>query len=247
MRANRKQGQRGVTMVFALMFMLLVAVLSVSIINFAGRDRIAAARMSVQERGLSCAEAGIQYGRRYFGCNYKGTNNWNGILAGTLAGRYDPDLGDTYPSSASSIDRRLKGDRFDVGTLEPGTDLDGDGQADFWVSIRDDDDDRSGAADPSVAGANDRTNDNNLSVILRAECINPAWTVEVGGERRTAVIEVLLTYMPSSMSEYGKATSSSDFPEASASGPTVLSQNAEAVEGNRICDARPAAMGSDAR
>jgi len=244
MRAKHKQAQRGITMVFAILFMLLVAVLSVAIINFAGRDRIAAARMSVQERGLACADAGIQYGRRYFGCSYKDTGGWNSILDGTEPGRYDTDLGDTYPTSVGSIDRRLKGDRFDSGTLEPGTDLDGDGQADFWVSIRDDDDDRSGAANPAAAGANVRTHDNNLSVILRAECINPAWAADYGGLRRTAVIEVLLTYLPGTVSEYGKATSSSDFPEASASGPTVASPNVTAVENKEICDLRPAAPGS---
>jgi len=240
MQAIRQQGQRGVTLVFAILIMLLVTVLSVAVINYAGRDRIAAARMSVQERGLACADAGIQYGRRYFGCNYKRSGNWNSILQklSDNPGRFDPSLGDTYPTSVAAIDRRLRGDRNNDGTLDDGTDLDGDGQPDFWVSIRDDDDERPlRAAGPGDDTANDRTRDNNLAVILRSECINPAWAVEIGGERRTAVIEVLLVYLPNTISPYGKATSSSDFPEASSTGPTVVSFDAEAMENDAICDA----------
>ncbi len=240
MRANRR-GQRGVTLVFAILIMLLVAVLSVAIINYAGRDRIAAARMSVQERGLACADAGIQYGRRYFGCLYKRTSGWNTILAGTVPGRYDPSLGDAYPTSLAAIDRRLKGDSKNSGTYDPGTDLDGDGQPDFWVSIRDDDDER--PLGPSTLSNDDRTRDNNLSVILRSECLNPAWAVEVGGQRRTAVVEVLLVYLPNTISPYGKATSSSDFPEASSTGPTVVSFDAAAMENDAICDATPVGSG----
>ncbi|MBI5068455.1 MAG: hypothetical protein HZB56_09455 [Deltaproteobacteria bacterium] len=242
MRASRSS-QRGVTLLFAILIMLMVTVLSVAIINYAGRDRIAAARMSVQERGLACAEAGLQYGRRYFGCNYKTTSGWNAILNGTVPGRYDPALGDAYPASLAAIDRRLRGDRNNDGTLDPGTDLNGDGQADFWVSIRDDDDERDGVADPSAVGADVRTRDNNLTVVLRSECINPAWTVEAGGQRRTVVLETLLVYMPNTNTPYGKATSSSDFPEASATGPTVVSRDAAAMESLAICDETPIGSG----
>jgi hypothetical protein len=212
-----RRGGRGAAMVFALALVFALAVIGIAIIKYAGRDRIAAAKMSVKERGLACADAGIQYGRRYFGCNYKTTGNWNQILSGTVPGRYDPQfLGDAYPTSVSSIPMVLKGDRTGSGTLDPGTDLDGDGNADFWVSIRDDDDER------PLGAADDRRRDNNLMVILRSECINPAWATEVGGRPATAVVEVRLAYVPGSTSPYGKATSSSDFPEASASGPTVV-------------------------
>jgi hypothetical protein len=114
----------------------------------------------------------------------------------------------------------LKGARTGTGTLDSGTDLDGDGNPDFWVSIRDDDDER------PLGAQDNRTRDNNLAVIMRSECINPAWATEVGGRPGTAVVEVLLVYVPGSTSPYGKATSSSDFPEASASGPTVVTSAA---------------------
>jgi hypothetical protein len=222
--SNPRATERGVAMIVAIFLVLVVAVVAAGginpipagVIKYAGRDRIAAARMSVKERGLACAEAGIQYGRRLFGCNYKTTGNWNDYLSGARGGRYDPTLGDVLPTDYSALPMELKGSRGNTTTLDTGTDLDGDGQPDFWVSIRDDDDERpEGAAD-------NRTRDNNLMVYLRSECINPAFAVEAGGVRQSAVIEVLLAYLPGSTSPYGKATSSSDFPEASASGPTVV-------------------------
>jgi len=211
----RRAASRGVSMLLAMALVLVLAVMGVAVINWAGRDRIAAARMSVQERGLACAEAGIQYGRRYFGCRYKTTDNWNNILGGTDPGRYDPSLNDSYPTSLSAIDARLKGASGGT-TLDPGTDLDGDGNPDFWVSVRDDDDER------PLGAVDDRRRDNNLAVLMRSECINPAWAGSAGGQARTAIIEVLLVYVPGATSAYGKATSSSDFPEASSSGPVVV-------------------------
>ncbi len=213
---GKGKGARGVSLLFAMALVLALAVLGVALISYAGRDRIAAARMSVQERGLACAEAGVQYARRYFGCRYKTTNNWNDILSKVAPGRYDPSLGDAYPSSVSAIPMVLKGSSGGTSTLDPGTDLDGDGNPDFWVSIRDDDDER------PLGAADNRQRDNNLAVILRSECINRGWAAIEGGVERNAVVEVLLVYVPGSTSRYGKATSSSDFPEASASGPTVV-------------------------
>lgn len=213
---NRRAAERGAAMIVAIFLVLIVAVVAAGVIRYAGRDRIAAARMSVKERGLACAEAGLQYGRRLFGCNYKTTGNWNDYLSGARAGRYDPSLGDTRPTDFSALPMELRGSRGNTATLDTGTDLDGDGRPDFWVSIRDDDDERpEGAAD-------NRNRDNNLMVYLRSECTNPNFTVEVGGVKQSAAIEVLLAYLPGSISPYGKATSSSDFPEASASGPTVV-------------------------
>jgi hypothetical protein len=213
-----RRAERGVAMILAIFLVLVIAVVAAGLIKLAGTDRVAAGKMSIAERGLACAEAGIQYGRRFFGCAYKTSNNWNDFLSGARKGRYDPTLSptpDPYPT-VSSLPMELKGSRFNTSTLDTGADLDGDGNPDFWVSIRDDDDERpEGAAD-------NRFRDNNLMVYLRSECINPNFAVEVDGVKRSSVIEVLLAYVPGSTPAYGKATSSSDFPEASASGPTVV-------------------------
>lgn len=211
-----RRSERGAALVIAFFLVLVVAVVTIGVIRFAGKDRIAAGRLGLSERALACAEAGIQYGRRLFGCAYKSTNNWNDYLSGTRTGRYDPSQGDTLPTSYASLPMELKGSRSNSSTLDTGSDLDGDGQADFWVSIRDDDDERpEGAAD-------NRRRDNNLMVYLRSECINGSMATDVAGARTTAVVEVLLAYIPGSVPSYGKATSSSDFPEASSSGPTVV-------------------------
>jgi hypothetical protein len=216
---HTRHAERGAAMLVAILLVLVIAVVSVGILKLAGADRVAAGKLSIAERGMACAEAGIQYGRRFFGCAYKTSNNWNDFLSGARAGRYDPTLTptpDPYPTSYDALPMELKGSRNNSSTLDAGTDLDGDGKPDFWVSIRDDDDERpEGAAD-------NRFRDNNLMVYLRSECINPNFAVEVGGVKRSSVIEVLLAYVPGSKPVYGKATSSSDFPEASASGPTVL-------------------------
>lgn len=219
--ASRRASERGASLLFAMALVLALALIIAAVIEIAGRDRIAAAKLSVQERGLACADAGIQYGRRYFGCNYKRTNNWNGILSGLNPGRFDPGDGsrpplDAYPTSVSGISRVLMGDSTGSGTLDRGTDLDGDGQPSFWVSIRDDDDER-----PLGAG-DDRQRDNNLAVWLRSECIKPEWASLEGGQRRTAVVEVLLVYLPDASSPYGKASSASNFPESSLSGSSVV-------------------------
>lgn len=199
----RAKGARGASLLIAMFLMLVIATVSAALIQYAGKDRIAAGRMSVQDRGVACAEAGIQYGRRYFACNYKATNNWNSILDGTQPGRYDPAF-DPYPATQGDIPAVLQGD------------IDGDGVADFWFSIRDDDDER------PLGNADDPRHDNNQVVYLRAECINPAFAIESGGQRRTAVVEVMLAYVSNLVNPYGKATSASDFPEASAGGAAVL-------------------------
>lgn len=215
-RETARGAERGSAMIVAIFVVLVVAVVAVGLLKFAGKDRVAAGRFSVSERGLACAEAGIQYGRRMFGCAYKVTNNWNSYLSGARTGRFDPSLGDALPTNYASLPMELKGSRANGSTLDTGTDLDDDGEPDFWVSIRDDDDER------PEGQADDRNRDNNLMVYLRSECINPSFALEVAGVRRSAVVEVLLSYIPGSVPAYGKATSSSDFPEASSSGPTVV-------------------------
>src|SRR3990172_8570525 len=121
---RRNDAERGASLLFAMALILALSVIGVAVINYAGRDRIAAAQLSVQQRGLACADAGIQYGRRYFGCNYKRTSNWNDILSGASSGRYDPSLSDSYPASIGAIPGVLRGDSTNSGTLDTGTDLD---------------------------------------------------------------------------------------------------------------------------
>ncbi len=208
MRKTFASSQRGAVLLLALALMLAIALIGVAVLRVAGNDRMEAARMGVKERGQMCAEAGLQYGRRFFGLRYEVTHNWNDYLNGGVTGfgkdyRYDPSLGDV-PDIA---DRPMKTKGQSNGTsFDTGADLDGDGKPDFWVSIRDDDD------EAPLGATDDRTRDNNETVILRSECINPQWQVEVGGTYQDVVLEAVLTHVQGA-SGYGNAQITSNSPD----------------------------------
>lgn len=116
-------GARGAALLLAIILMAILAIVGTAILQSAGRDRIAAARLGAQGTALSCAESGLQFARRYYGCSYKTSNNWNDFLSGAR------------PATATG--------NLDGST--PGED--------FEISIRDDDEpaevDASGAARPN--------------------------------------------------------------------------------------------------
>ena len=175
---------RGSALVFALCLVLVLAVAVIAIVRIAGQDRIAAAQLGVKDRGLACAEAGLQYARRFFGTTYETSGGWATYLADGSGYRYDYENGDTYPSSYSSLPAATKG----PNSANP----------DYWVSIRDDDD------ETPVGRPNDKTRDNNEMIIIRSECINKDWQMTIGGEKRNVVIESTLVHIQSSS---GYATS----------------------------------------
>jgi hypothetical protein len=191
---SRRRHERGSALLLAMALVLAIAVIGAAILKISGNDRILAGRLGLADRSRACAEAGIQYGRRFFGSNYEASNGWNDYLSGTKAGyRY-------VPSASPDLDSResVKDDVFG--------DADGDGTADFWVSIRDDDD------ETPLGQTDNQQRDNNEVVILRSECINPAWQVERGAQRSTAVIETVLAHVQGS-SGYGNAQITSNSPD----------------------------------
>jgi hypothetical protein len=183
MRPLPTRSARGSALVFALCFVAVLAVAGVAILRIAGRDRVAAAQLGIKDRGLACAEAGLQHARRLLGTTYDTTGGWATYLADGSQFRYDPSLGDSYPSTFASAT---------VG------DADGDGQRDFWISVRDDDDE-------APYGATDnRRRDNNEMIVVRSECINPSWQIAEGGAKKSVVLETMLVHIQSSS---GYATS----------------------------------------
>ena len=199
MRRSRLRRASGSALVFALCLVVVLAIAGIAIVKLAGQDRISAAQLGVKDRGLACAEAGLQYARRFFGKNYENSNGWNDYLADGSGYRYDPaHTTDTHPTSYGSVPAATKGS-FDSGS-----------EADFWVSIRDDDDEA-----PLGVTANPQR-DNNEMIILRSECINPAYQIVEGGQRKNVVLESTLVHIQGS-SGYGT------------SGPT----NAAALVGGR--------------
>jgi hypothetical protein len=185
-------------MIFALAIILVLALAGSAIVKIAGNDRIEAAKLGQNDRALACAEAGLQYARRFFGSHYESSHGWNDYLAvpavGSTSYGYRYDRGDARPD-LSNVPLQVRG-ATDGVHLDAGADVDGDGQPDFWVSIRDDDDERPLGID------DDPTRDNNETVIVRSECTNPTFALTQGGKSVGAVVEAVLTHIQGS-SGYG--------------------------------------------
>lgn len=199
---------RGSTLIFAMAIVLLLAVAGIALVNYAGGDRVDAAKLGAKDRGLACADAGLQYARRFFGARYTTSNNWNSyLIAPTTAVpgfRYDAAMNDPRPD-LTSVPAQTRG--MSNGTsFDPGADVDGDGAADFWVSVHDDDDER------PLGAAHDATRDNNETIIIRSECTNPAFAVKEGGRTRNVVVESALSHVQGT-SGYGIAAGGSNSPD----------------------------------
>lgn len=199
---------RGSAILFAMGLILLLAVAGVAIVKYAGNDRIDAARFGTKDRGLVCAEAGLQYARRFFGSRYATSHNWNDYLVAPTAEvpgyRYDETSSDVRPD-LSLVPVQARG-MSDGESFDAGADLDGDDEPDFWVSIRDDDDER------PLGATQDAGRDNNETIIIRSECTNPAFAPASGGEPRNTVLESALSHVQGS-SGYGIAAGGSNSPD----------------------------------
>ncbi len=199
-----RAGERGAVLLLAVVLIAVLLVIGVAVLRIAGGDRVDAAQQGAEIRARACAEAGLQYGRRFFGCKFESTHGWNDYLDDTsatyVAGyRYDPGLGDEPGIDGRPAQARGKSNGTD---FDAGADLNGDGNPDFWVSIRDDDDERS-----QGLGDNPR-HDNNEKVILRSEC-----TMLGYGERgEHAVVEAVFTHVQS-RSDYANAQITSNSPD----------------------------------
>jgi hypothetical protein len=200
---------RGSALIFALSLVLLLTVAGIALVNYAGRDRIDAARFTAQDRGLVCAEAGIQYARRFFGSHYESSSNWNDYLTKPLSGapgfRFDESAKDARPN-LSEVPPETRG-KSDGSSFDPGADLDGDKEPDFWVSIHDDDDER-----PMGRADNDPARDNNETIIIRSECTNPVFQIQSAAGPRNVVVESTLSHVQGS-SGYGIASGGSNSPD----------------------------------
>jgi Tfp pilus assembly protein PilX len=178
---------------------LLLAVVGVLVVRHAGRDRIASAQMVSKERAFACAEAGLQYGRRFFGLNYEAAHGWNDYLNGTTPGyTYDPS---TTAPALSTLPKQVRG-ASDGSVYDTGTTY--NGSPTFWVSIRDDDD------EAPAGQANNAARDNNEAVIVRSECTS-FYYLE-GSNERTAAVEGLLAHIQNA-SGYGNAQVTSNSPD----------------------------------
>lgn len=196
---------RGSVLLFAMAIILLLAVAGVALVRYAGGDRVDAAKLGTKDRGLACAEAGLQYARRFFGSRYPDSNNWNDYLNPALGYRYDEAAGDTYPPDLDALPKQTRG-KSDGTNFDKGADLDGDGRPDFWVSVHDDDDER------PLGATHNPAQDNNEIIVIRSECTNPAWAIVEGNATRNVVLEATLAHVQGT-SGYGIASGGSNAPD----------------------------------
>lgn len=187
--ARSGPAERGAALIFAMALIVVLLFAGVALIQYAGADRVVSARKSAEARSLSCAEAGIQLGRRSFGCRYKTSNNWNDLLV--------------Y-NAAVNANRTLTTGNLD-GT-SPGQD--------YEVSVEDDDD------ETPMGQPDDPARDNNLTLIMRSRCINPAFAQQIADQPHGEVVEVRMVYIPG-LSDHGAAPSGSNAMEAAAGGDWV--------------------------
>jgi hypothetical protein len=196
---------RGSALVLAMAIVLLLAVAGVAIVRYAGGDRVDAAKFGTRDRGLACAEAGLQYARRFFGSTYDTSNNWNNYLIKPTAAvpgfRYDVNAGDPRPTDFTALPPQALG-KSNGTTYDPGA-TDDNGNMLFWVSVRDDDD------EAPLGAQNDPSRDNNELIIIRSECINPSYAIVEGGVSRNVVLEASLSHVQGS-SGYGIAAGGSN-------------------------------------
>jgi hypothetical protein len=204
---RRAAHARGAALILALAIVLLLALAGVAIVRYAGGDRIDAAKLSSRDGGLACAEAGLQYARRFFGSNYAtdDNNNWTVYLRAPTSAvpgyRFDPRVGDPRPADFSALPPQTRG-KSNGTDFDPGAD-DGHGNPIFWVSVHDDDDER------PLGAADDPAHDNNELIIIRSECTYPAYAIVEGGQSRNVVLEASLSHVQGS-SGYGIAAGGSN-------------------------------------
>jgi len=103
-----RRGEGGAALIFAMALIVVLLIAGMALIQYAGADRVVSARKSAEARSLSCAEAGIQFGRRFFGCIYKDTKNWNDLLA------YNAALGANRTAVTGKLDGSSPGQDFEV-------------------------------------------------------------------------------------------------------------------------------------
>jgi hypothetical protein len=177
-RPGTRATARGAALLLAIILMAMLAMIGAVIMKSAGRDRIAAARLGAQGGALTCAESGLQFGRRYFGCAYKTSDNWNDFLTGARPAKVTGNLDGTTPGE------------------------------DFEVSIHDDDDEPAEVNQAGVALGNDLRRDNNMTIVLESRCTAAGFAPEEDGRRVTKVLRALLTYVPGLSDHGGVTSSS---------------------------------------
>lgn len=147
----KSRAPRGSTILTALAVTLLLALIIFGVLAYTGAERERSGRSVRDIDAQSCAESAAQWGRRFYGERYP---RWNDMLAGMP--------GSTGYNNPESMDVSTWGEGS-YGRID-GSPVDASHPADFRVTLSDN-------VDEFPPAAPDPTQDNDLQVVLRAECL----------------------------------------------------------------------------
>lgn len=205
--------RRGSTLLTALGVTLLVALIIFGALAYTGAEQERSGRSVRDINAQTCSESAAQWGRKFYGDNY---HRWNDMLSGTMPGFNNPHS----PLKELAEDKwgegsfgRIDGRAVRLPELPP----------DFRVTISDN-------IDEFSVGGSDPTRDNDLQVVLRAECVNPRLAVlppkmvenpgetspedpnkwrgpvlaETNETRKNKVVELILIHTPGNEYRFGQ-------------------------------------------
>jgi type II secretory pathway pseudopilin PulG len=176
---------RGATLLLVVLLVTVLLGLVAGVMAYASSERTRAVSHSRTGQRQGCAESGLQLARGYFGRNQA---RWNTFLSQPSV--YDPVASPTNPAPANP---RTAAGRTAIKTANPAlfADLDGDGQDDVYLYIRDNEDEFK-----PLAPEWDR--DNDQQVVVGALCISETLIPRRGNNNQldpTALaVEGLLQY-----------------------------------------------------
>lgn len=203
-RAHRRAHPRGSTLLTALGVTLLLALIVFGVLTYTGAEQERSGRSVRDIDAQTCSESAAQWGRKFYGENYP---RWNQMLSGAEAGYNNPEskLANLATDWGAGSFGRIDGQAVQLPDRPP----------DFRVTISDNIDEFPPV--PPNPGQ-----DNDLQVVLRAECLNPRLALptpnvveDLGGAnpdphnwrgdkvlaetnqtRRNKVVEVVLIHTP---------------------------------------------------
>lgn len=204
-RAHRRTHPRGSTLLTALGVTLLLALLVFGVLTYTGAEQERSGRSVRDIDAQTCAESAAQWGRKFYGEAYLKDPKWERMLSGANPGYNNPEskLEDLASEWGQGSYGRIDGQAVSMPNRPP----------DFRVTISDNIDEFPPVPpNPAV--------DNDLQVVIRAECLIPrlalptkqvenlgesnpdphSWRGQVLAEtnetRRNKVVEVVLIHTP---------------------------------------------------
>jgi len=144
----KSRAQRGSTLLTALAVTSLLALIIFGVLTYTGAERERSGRSVRDLDAQTCSESAAQWGRKFYGEPYA---RWNELLA-EGSGYSNPESKDPTTWGAGSFGRI---DGKPVDATHP---------ADFRVTLSDN-------VDEFFPSAPDSSHDNDLQVVLRAECL----------------------------------------------------------------------------